>query len=53
MSAPPGQQIPEPTDDELSLEIHSPEEECNNLRGFVNYMKKDQTNITKKRVYML
>jgi hypothetical protein len=39
VKAPPREQAPEPTDDEVSLNIHSPLEERGSLRESVNYRK--------------
>jgi hypothetical protein len=47
VKAPPWEQAPEPTDDEvLPLKIHSPLEESGSLRESVNYRKQDHNMIT-------
>jgi hypothetical protein len=47
VKAPPWEQAPEPTDDEvLPLKIHSPLEKSSNLRESVNYRKQDHNTIT-------
>jgi hypothetical protein len=50
VKAPPREQAPEPTDDEvLPLKIHSPLEESGSLRESVNYRKQDHNTITTQR----
>jgi hypothetical protein len=50
VKAPPREQAPKPTDDEvLPLKIHSPLEESDNLRESVNYRKQDRNTITTHR----
>jgi hypothetical protein len=50
VKAPPREQAPKPTDDEvLPLKIHSPLEESDNLRESVNYRKQDRNMITTHR----
>jgi hypothetical protein len=46
VKAPPWEQAPEPTDDEvLPLKIHYPLEESGSLRESVNYRKQDHNTI--------
>jgi hypothetical protein len=47
----PHQQAPKPTNDEVPLKIHSPIEVRGILRKCANYMKQDQSTITKKREF--
>jgi hypothetical protein len=50
VKAPPREQAPKPTDDEvLLLKIHSPLEESGSLRKSVNYRKQDHNTITMQR----
>jgi hypothetical protein len=50
VKAPPREQAPKPTDDEvLPLKIHSPLEESDSLRESVNYRKQDHNTITTQR----
>jgi hypothetical protein len=46
VKAPPREQAPEPTDDEVPLKIHSPLEERGRLRESDNYRKQDHRTIT-------
>jgi hypothetical protein len=50
VKAPPQEQAPEPTDDEvLPLKIHSPLEESGSLRQSVKYRKQDHNTSTTQR----
>jgi hypothetical protein len=50
VKAPPQEQAPEPTDNEvLPLKIHSPLEESDSLRENVNNRKQDYNTITMQR----
>jgi hypothetical protein len=50
VKAPPREQAPEPTDDEVPpLKIHSPLEESGSLRESVNYRKQDHNTVTTQR----
>jgi hypothetical protein len=51
LKAPPHQQTPEPTDDEVPLKINSPVEVRSSLRERANYMNEDQSTITKEREF--
>jgi hypothetical protein len=49
VKAPPQEQAPEPTNDDVPLKIHSPLEERGSFRESVNYRKQDHNTITMQR----
>jgi hypothetical protein len=49
VKAPPQEQTPETTNDEVPLKIHSPLEERGNVRETVNYRKQGHNKITMQR----
>jgi hypothetical protein len=49
VKAPPPEQAPELTDDDVALKIHSPLEDRGSLRENVNYRKQDHNTITIQR----